>query len=87
MRPSAYYKQLYSRKKNKLGEGERVEGMKFLGIYLISGSEQPFALFNVIHSKWCKLDFDTNDAQQIGHFHCDSPTDMCRANIPHIIPL
>ena len=59
-------------KKTKLGEGERVEGMKFLGIYLISGFEQPFALFNGIHSKWCKLDFDTNDAQQIGHFHCDS---------------
>ena len=34
--------------------------------------ERPFALFNGIHSKWCKLDFDTNDAQQIGHFHCDS---------------
>ena len=61
----------YIPEKNQTG-GERVEGMKFLRIYPISGFERPFALFNGIHSKWCKLDFDTNDAQQIGHFHYDS---------------
>ena len=33
-------------KKTKLGEGERVEGMEFLGIYQILGFDRPFALFN-----------------------------------------
>ena len=44
-------------KKKKQGEGERVEDMKFPGIYLISESERPFAFFNGVHGKWCKLDF------------------------------
>ena len=41
----------------KQGEGERVDDMKFPGIYSISESEQPFAFFNAVCGKWCKLDF------------------------------
>ena len=38
-------------------EGDREQGMKFLGIYPISGSERPFALFNGLRGKWSKLYF------------------------------
>ena len=69
-------------KKTKLGEGERVEGMKFLGIYPISGFERPFALFNGIHSNGASWTLTLMTLNKLVIFTV-IPTDMCRANIPH----